>query len=315
MGCATPGWDSPFGEGRVFVLDEISFLESSLGFDLDGACRAPGACVDNLLGAWTPEWNDAAARALAGGEATVLIELVGLTELDAASDAISVRVYHGRDADQPPRPANDFQTPPGETTCCEFEVDASAVAGEFQQPRARSPARLDGSRVQSLVPFPVDLPVALWGAQPNHGPFPIIRVERARLSLELEPDGGAITSGVLGGGIVMAELGRIVPPECAPDGATCPASSGADGSLLDRVVAVAQPDLDLDIPPDGLERLELGPDGRVLRCFDGDGSEVFPITPGASPWLCAEHPKMADGFSIALRFRGVPAAIRGVARD
>jgi hypothetical protein len=79
-----------------------------------------------------------------------------------------------------------------------------------------------------------------------------------------------------------------------------------DGSFLDTLVRVLALQADVDVDGDGLERIEATED--ALRCIDGDGT----IVPG---WDCACHPRIADGYSIALRAGAVRAAILGVEEE
>jgi hypothetical protein len=97
--------------------------------------------------------------------------------------------------------------------------------------------------------------------------------------------------------------------------------------LLDLVATLLSPtpDIDLDIPPNGLESvLDTDGDGRVDRCCIENGTspaatggtcnngEVPPIDP-TQPWTCALSPRMDDGYSIAYTFTAVGATVVGIA--
>ena len=75
-----------------------------------------------------------------------------------------------------------------------------------------------------------------------------------------------------------------------------------------------QPDIDLDVPRDGLERLDLGSNGRVSRCYDGNRLEVPPAPLTGPAWMCALNPKMADGYSLGIDFTALAATIVGTRR-
>jgi hypothetical protein len=62
------------------------------------------------------------------------------------------------------------------------------------------------------------------------------------------------------------------------------------------------PDVDLD--GDGIERFETDHGGRIVRCIDGDRTSI-------EGRACYADERMADGFSLNLRLRALPARFAG----
>jgi len=94
----------------------------------------------------------------------------------------------------------------------------------------------------------------------------------------------------------------------------CPRVLATDTTVLDELSSLVQPDIDLD--GDGLERFELGVDGRVEVCRDGCAAGDCPIVPplvATEPWTCALDLRIADGFSIAFGVHAVRATIESIA--
>jgi hypothetical protein len=80
-----------------------------------------------------------------------------------------------------------------------------------------------------------------------------------------------------------------------------------DSTLIDLVVGLIQPDIDIDGDGDldSLARDVLG-NGRVSTCLHR-GSDVPPLM----PWTCALRPEMADGFSLAVEYEAIGAVVVG----
>ena len=67
-----------------------------------------------------------------------------------------------------------------------------------------------------------------------------------------------------------------------------------------------QPDIDLD--GDGLERIETvagaGGARQISACVDGDGTRI-------TGRMCANDPRIADGFTAAFQLQGTYISLRG----
>lgn len=301
------GWDAPPGSGRIFVVSELAVAPEGEGFDVNGACREPGDCEDNALWRLGTLGNDQIRQGLLGGETLLLIELAGLDEPYTGHDPnLTVKFYGARDADDPFRADNNFRVPPGEDQCCQFKIVRDSLDREGTQSRARVPARIRRGVLETLAPVP--LAFRLTVGLPPH---PDVRIRQSRVSARLPSSLARLSDGLLGGAIPMEVFSSIDNPYCKTLNSLCEQVL-PESSLLDLVSTFIRPDIDLDIPPDGLERLEQR-GGRVARCYDGDGSVVSPPSPQDPAWMCALSPQMADGFSIGLRFAALPAHVAGFA--
>ncbi|MFK7987857.1 MAG: hypothetical protein AB8I08_17700 [Sandaracinaceae bacterium] len=75
---------------------------------------------------------------------------------------------------------------------------------------------------------------------------------------------------------------------------------------IDELVRLGfEPDLDVD--GDGLERMEAGRDGRIMRCIDGPGAPEPRVIEGDD---CMLDPRIADGYLLQLRFQLYPVRLR-----
>lgn len=307
------GWDDPPGTGEGFIIDSLAIADRDRGFDIDGNCRGPGDCIDNSLWQLGQLGNDQIRQGLLGGETLLLIELAGLDEPFKGTDrTLTAKFYGARDADDPFFPANNFQIPAGETTCCEFKINPQSIAGIPPQARARAPAKVERGQLKSLAPVPIQFTLTV-GVPPH----PEIRIEKVLLSARIPANLSALSDGLLGGAVPVSTLAQIENPYCKTLNNLCQRQL-ADSTLIDLVASILQPDVDLDIPGDGLERLEGGGDGRISRCYDGclpaggcTAQQVPALDPNR-PDSCALQSEMADGFSVGIVFSGVAATVVGV---
>lgn len=312
VSCQTPagtdGWDDPPGTGRAFIVDRVAISGADRGFDLDGQCRGPGDCADNQLWQFGAIGNDQIRQGLLGGEFMIIIEIAGLDEpFTGDDDSVTVRFYGARDADDPFYPANNYQIPEGQTTCCEFKVNPESVAGAPPIARARIPAKIERGFIRGLTQTTIDLPLTV-GVPPH----PEFRLERIRFSARLLTNLSGLEDVLLGGAIPMQSLAAIENPYCKTLTPACPRAA-PNSSLLDFFATLAQPDIDLDVPPDGLESLVLGANGRVAECRDGcSGCAAVPPVELAEPWSCVDDARMRDGYSVAFSMSGVAAKIVGI---
>jgi hypothetical protein len=323
------GWDDYPAIGKAFIVNQIAIAAKDQGFDLDGNCdpQSGRGCVDNILWQLGELGNDQIRQGLLGGESLLLIELAGLDDpYKGDQKTLTVKIYGARDADDPFFPANNFKVPPGHTTCCEFKINPESLSGPPPQARARAPARIDRGRLFSLAPVPIQFTLTV-----GTPPHPEIRLERVLLSARVPagqfgPGQEGIQDGLLGGAVPINTLAQTQNPYCKTVSPRCTVQF-TDSTLIDLVATLLspQPDIDLDIPPDGLcEVLDTDGDGRIDTCCLGNGAsaaadaqghclkaKVPPIDP-MQPWTCAQSPRIADGYSVAITFTAVGATIVGV---
>jgi hypothetical protein len=299
------GWDDAPGSGSTFVLSQVFIANDGQGFDLDGNC-ASASCADNQLWQLGQLANDQIRQGLLGGETLIVLEVSGIDEpYTGTDDQVTVKVYGARDVDDPFFPANNFSIPAGDTKCCEFLVNAQSVAGSPAQARTRMPARIRGGHLSTTAPGTVDFTLTV-GVPPH----PSIRLERAILTGRLSNDLARLEGGLLGGAIPVHTLARTENPYCKTLNNLCQRAIPVS-TLLDLIGSIFQPDIDLDVPNDGLESIRGGPSGRIEECVDGDRSVISSTT--THPWECALSPRMADGYSIGVGLTGTRAILVGVA--
>lgn len=309
------GWDDAPGVGRVFVVNGFA-LEPTAGFDLDGACVAPGDCIDNSLGALGELMNDQLRQSILGGEAILLVELAGLTDPFFGDDPSStVKLYTARDSDDPFFPANNFRVLEGQTTCCEFVIQASSVAGVPPQARSRAPTAISAGILETLSPVPLEIGLALPRTTP--GPVANLRLEWAVMEAQLDTNLTEIPEGLIGGAWPLNALASTESPYCRTTNPACPFQF-TDATMLDLILALITPNPDIDLDGDGLEQVsDQDGDGRIDRCLDGcigascTPAVVPPVVAG-QPWTCALAPEMADGFSLTISFTAVAASVTGI---
>lgn len=313
VSCDTPsapdGWEDAPGSGRVFIINQLAIAGADRGFDLDGHCRGPGDCADNQLWVFGAIGNDQLRQGILGGESLLLIEVAGLDEpYSGDDDSVTLKFYGALDADDPFYPANNFQIPEGQTVCCQFKLSSESVVGAPLQARARMPAKIEHGFIRGLTQTTIDFVVTM-----GLPPYPELRLERARVSARLPLDLARIEDVLLGGAVPMHTLSQLENPYCKTLSPVCPRML-PQSSLLDFFSSLAQPDIDLDVPPDGLEVLVGGGNGRIAECRDGcSGCAPVPPLEFAAPWTCADDARMQDGYSVALSLGGVSASVVGIA--
>jgi hypothetical protein len=301
----TDGYDDPPGSGWMFIVDSLRIADRrDIGFDIDGQCIAAGQCIDNSFAPIGPLGNDQIRQGLLRGETLWLIELAGLDLPFTGDDAhLTVKIYDAVDADG--RAENNFSPPAGETRCCEFSISPNSVIGTPPQAISRLRGRITDNRLETEPGF-IRAVLAL-----GVPPYPSVAWERARIGARIPANLKSISDGVIGGAIPISAISQTENPYCKTvSDPLCPALI-PESTMIDLVLALQQPDIDLD--GDGLERMErdvLG-NGRVKTCHDGSGAIVPPLAADA-PWTCALQPQMADGFSAALELSAVPATVLGI---
>lgn len=309
IGAEYDGWDAPPGSGLVFIVNQIAFAGAGTGFDLDGQCA--GGCIDNALAPLGRLVNDQVRQALLGGGRLLLIEIAGLVRPYTGWDrAVTVKVYRALDGDVPSFRANNFKVPSGHDDCCKFAIEAGSLNGGQAQARTRIRARIEDHRLRT-VPFG-DASLFLELSK-----YLRLSLAGGRLSLVLPDRLDELTSGLLGGAVLVASLAELEDSTCRLNPLGCSGSS-SDTTMLDVVGSfVGQPDIDVD--GDGHECVaDRDGDGRYDLCCDGIAPA--PCRPGPSceeigdpnGSRCAVDARVADGYSAAFVFSAVQAGIVGV---
>ena len=314
------GWDDPPGSGSAFIIDSIAIAQQDRGFDLDSNCD-DGECIDNELWQVGDLGNDQIRQGLLGGESLLLLEIAGLDEPFRGRDpSVAIKIYGARDADDPFFPANNFQVPEGQSTCCEFRISSKSLTGFPRVARARAPAEIERGRLRSLLPVPIEFTLTV-GAPPH----PEIRLEQVKISGRVASDLSRFSDGVLGGAIPVPTLAQSRNPYCKTVSPRCP-SQFEDSRLIDLVSTLFSQKPDIDLDGDGVECIiDTDGDSTVDLCCDGDpsitvcpskgpctGATVLPLSEGREPWECALNPRMADGYSVGFTFSAVKATILGI---
>lgn len=309
------GWDALPTEGVGFVIDSLSVAAVGEGLDLDDRCDASG-CADNAMAWVAPIVGDSMRQALLGGGVITVIELLGLDEpYVGRDDALVARLYVGRDADDPPFPANNFAPAPGQSTCCEFLIDVD-YPGVPPAPRAKAPARIERGRLRTLAPTEFSAPSLFLGL-PLFNPEQSVHLTALYLDAVPSSDLSRLDSGRMGA-VLPARYLSALQGICNGPTWGCSVTFPEVATMLDITVAYAGPP-DIDVDGDGLECvLDTDADGLIDRCCDGEvdacGQCSQPVPPldVNVPGSCLADPRMADGYSIALEFTAVRAQILGV---
>lgn len=297
----TDGWDAPPGTGTIFVIDSLAIAEYSRGFDIDGICTGEHDCVDNVMWQLGQLGNDQIRQGLLGGESLLLMELAGLDlPFDGNDERVTIKLYPAADVDDDG--ANNFQIPAGQTSCCEFRIHPRGLSSEWQA-RSRIRARIEKGVLTTVEPGAFTMSLTI-GTAP-HGEMRLRRAQfEARVSVNLQ----SLSDGLIGGAIPAVDLARIDNPYCKTLNQLCPRQL-PESTLIDLIAGIQAPDIDLD--QDGFEVLDIGGNGRVIRCLDGDG-ELIPALSEDAPWTCVSQPGVADAYSVGMSFHAVRATVLGV---
>lgn len=247
------GWDDPPGSGRLFLASQFGVINTPL----DGICSASSEFCTALGRTVVPAGSER-LRGFLEGPTLTLIEIAGL---DAASldrdEHVTVKLYAASAA----------------SPC--LAIDQDQFRGAQAATRLRAAVNGGGLVSTTTAAARLDLGVRL-------------SMHRLRFAADLVAP-GELQRVVLGTALPARALAAIPNPHCDGRNPLCP-SYPVEGSLLEAVAYYSGMDVDLDEPTNGLERVELGVDGRVEVCFQEDGSR-------ASGRVCADE--FSDAFSSA----------------
>ncbi len=276
---------------RSVLMRDLAFAGDAIGC---GPARPPANRFAEALGGAIAELNNVAASDARGVErSAVLLSLLGLDDGTGTDDpSLEIAWLLGRSDER------------GGFVVGDGSIDARL------EPTMRFDATL---RAHALAGGPAEI------AFPTR-PFRV-HVRDAHLVARTDRFGdevGNLEEGRVCGTLTIASLLPftresasldILPPACSEPSVPFTLADIAIGGMdlsLARAPG-ASPDLDLD--GDGLERFEIDRgDGRcvpvVTACVDGDGTRI----PGRR---CLEDPRIADGFSVELGFRGTRTHVTG----
>lgn len=232
-------------------------------YDLDHSVLACTALGCNSLGAVAPPPSEIRA-----GTTLIGIELAGLNvPFDGDDPGVSLKIYRLVEGAE----------------CCTIAPDSLDVDQQAQWRYAASVTAYSLTTLESWA----ELRIGLGG---------IDVFSRSRWAATLDAAGN--TAAIKLGGSVSARWLREQP--APPVHGSPPPSPGS--TYLDYVLRSVQPDVDLDDPPNGLQRFELGSNARIETCTMEDGRIL------RTPACEAEA---SDGFSIVLRVGDIaPAVLR-----
>lgn len=318
------GWDDPPGTGLIYVVRRLEIADAHEGFDLDRSRFGEGG-VNNLLSALNAPslgLNQTLNQAVLSGQSMILFEVVGLDDPYTGDDqSVTLKIYSGRDADDPPNPANNFRHVAGRPTCCEFVVDPVNYELDLNnQPQAkvRVAAQIQGGRLVTRQPADFNLTLGV-GDRP---PYPSLQMGLVHVFAELPASKQEMHSGIFGGAVKANALAQITNPFCSVAiGPICPKT------LLGMIRATANSEPDIDLDGDGQECVIVDPQtGAIGQCCDGAGQGSVCLPGGTScegpviappvadqPHTCATRPEMVDGYSLALRFEAIRATLKDAA--
>jgi hypothetical protein len=229
---------------------------------------------DNALGLFADALNDGTAESIAAGHFNVLFDLTGWNGTATDPDVL-VTIYGGTDADSPKDPTNDRM---GNGR---FMVDTKQFDLSCQTDARFERTTLEDGRLMAET--------SLW--EWRWEDWGTIGIADFHVEFGFSDDFSHFT-GQAGGVHTLCGLSNLYFP-------------GRNVGLLLDFIANAvgmQPDIDRD--GDGLEQV-FGDGSTIARCTDGDGT----VIEGSD---CACDPRIADGFSMALRGSAITAHIVGV---
>lgn len=261
-----------------FVVDSLYVAPAGSGLPRDpGDC--PGSTYCPVNRAWPlGVLNDALRQGLLGGELLLLAEV----RPKPGPGGFEARMLSASDADRPFFPANNFHLPYGddELYCCQFVVnDPRGQPGTPFEPAVERDGWLHfplGDH--TLRPTLLDED-DVWRT--------VLGLVQSRAAVRIDRHLSRIERGLISG---------VLPARVLAE----PLNSNG-GSALGVLARERQPDVDLDVPPNGLNTFEVDEQFRVVACYGPDQSSIPPVDPN-DPASCARSPLVTDGYSVALEF-------------
>ena len=261
--------------------------------------------------------NEVFSGGLRAGLSLLLVEVAGVDD-PSQGHRVTLKLYLARDADDPFFPANNFEIPEGDTRCCQFNISQLSTPPNtpLRIPAVMRPCNASGFCVSSQPPldsaegFCIDSTAPASGAMPMilcsrdllpDGPaLPFPSFEQASFFAFLSEDMSSVCGG-LAGALRVSELWRGYF-----DIAYC------EDETKTSIEDLGQPDVDLDFPQNGLDRVdtrEQDPTDRCFRTGPGFDSHVPPPDPDV-PLSCVTL--LRDGYSAFFEFTAVRANVLGV---
>jgi hypothetical protein len=229
---------------------------------------------DNALGLFADAFNQGSVESIAAGDMNLLWDLTGWN--GTATDAdVQVEKYWGTDEDRPADPTND------RAGSGRFLVDTKQFDLSCQTDTRFERATLEDGRLMAETSL-LEYRWEDWGT---------VGIADFRVGFAFSDDFSRI-AGQAGGVFTLCGLSTAYFP------------GRTDGSLLDFIANAVHMQPDIDRDGDGLEQV-FGNGATVTHCTDGDGTVINSAN-------CACDPRIADGFSMALRGSAITAHIVGV---
>lgn len=247
------GWDDQPGAGRLFLATGFSVI----GSPQDGVCSGSSDLCTALGRSVLPAGMER-LRGFLEGPTLALIEVAGVDEPRGERDEqVTVKLYAVSAG------ADCLVLAPDQL------MDGQAVT------RLRS--FVNGSALVSTTTAAAKLDLGVR-----------LEMEQLRFSADLTSR-GKLERVVFSAALPARMLAAIPNPHCGVRNPLC-WSYPVQGSVLEAVAFYADIDVDLDRPANGLERVDVGLEGRLNRCVWESGAEA----PGPD---CASD--LSDGFSAA----------------
>jgi hypothetical protein len=263
--------------GKVFFVSHLAFLGSGMGFDLNG-----DGVIDNRLGFIAPLANPNLTSSIAAGDTIMLVSITGLSGDSLVDGEVpQIAVYLGIDADSPPNPSNNAMNGQFRIPIEQFDVSCKP-ARQFDQVVIKN-------GVLSATAKEISITVATIGT---------LSLENVHLTMTADPGLTGVHGRV---GAVGSDCSLSLTPFPGPN----------PQSILDVMINQVAIQGDIDVDGDGLEVL-VGDGTTIAECIDGPGPNADgggAVIPGRN---CPCDPRIADGYSEATEFDGVPAQILGV---
>lgn len=288
------GYNDPYNSGPIFWEDKYELALPSEGIDLDGDGTIDTA-LNQAWGGRTRELINAGINgAIQSDRTTTPFEVAGLCphRYHGADPAVTLKLYIGMDADDDR--TNNWCAGPG---CGEVLIDNNFMVGD--QPKWRAtPAQL----VDSTLGFELETTEPMLFDQDMTVPLQMYLVHGRMTVPETLTE---LRDGLLCGVVPARDLAETPIFICVNNPEICIlAGIPPDRTLAEDLrLSGYLPDIDLD--GDGLETFNVGNDGKIDICFDGDGSIL-----GSKD--CMQDPEMQDGYSGCFTFHATRATIVGI---